>query len=234
MDIDIEDIPQDVIEGMFDQEQIKAKEPSPVSKQALTTYYRHLFPYDTFFRWLGKSNSDYFERREFSFTLEGDRYVRFQCFKNHNELKDTINRSQPIKIDIGAVYNTLPKLHGQIDSEKQFLPIEKELVFDIDMTDYDDIRTCCKDAKICDKCWKFMIVAYLVLKKVFYDDFGFEKVMWIFSGRRGIHCWISDDIARKLSNDGRSAVANFIKYSIGNTKTGIVLGLREPIHPSIE
>lgn len=79
-----------------------------------------------------------------------------------------------------------------------------------------------------------MIVAYRIINSTLREDFGFEHLLWIFSGRRGIHCWVSDDRARKLTNDGRSAVANYIKFKTSNIKTGIVHTLKEPLHPSLE
>ena len=203
---------------------------SILTKENMQIYYQNFFPYHSFFLWLGKDNSEYFERREFSFTMPDERYFRFQCFKNETELKNQIIKLQPKKIDIGAVYNTLPKNHEQTNS---FTPIEKEIVFDIDMTDYDDIRTCCKDAKLCNKCWKFMEVAYEILDKILREDFGFKNLLYCFSGRRGIHCWLCDNNARRLKNNGRISIAKFIQYQIQNVKNKIVQGLNNKIHPSI-
>lgn len=42
-------------------------------------------------------------------------------------------------------------------------PQRRELVFDIDMTDYDEIRTCCSDKKICKRCWGYIAAAVKIL-----------------------------------------------------------------------
>jgi hypothetical protein len=58
------------------------------------------------------------------------------------------------------VYNARPSEHKKLTN---FTPKERELVFDIDLTDYDDVRTCCSGAKICHKCWRYMVVAVKIL-----------------------------------------------------------------------
>lgn len=63
---------------------------------------------------------------------------------------------------MGAVYNFPPEKH--LTAEKMaFVPKEKEMVFDIDMTDYDNVRTCCEGAKVCLRCWEYMALATKVL-----------------------------------------------------------------------
>jgi hypothetical protein len=44
-------------------------------------------------------------RREFSFTLEHDIYLRYLSFHDASEMEATIRAKCPHKIDIGAVYN---------------------------------------------------------------------------------------------------------------------------------
>lgn len=99
-----------------------------------------------------------FSRREFSFTLHDDVYVRYQSFKNMSQLEAEIKRLRPFKIDIGAIFNTSPN-----PKNPNCKAVERELVFDIDLTDYDEIRTCCTGADICNKCWKYMAIACKIL-----------------------------------------------------------------------
>ncbi|KAG7196842.1 hypothetical protein KM043_018828 [Ampulex compressa] len=91
----------------------------------LPIYYSRLFPFADYYRWLSYGKPSTFARREFSFTLQDDIYIRFQSFKNSKELENEIKRLIPFKIDIGAVYNVCPK-----DQRRgpNFQPVERELV----------------------------------------------------------------------------------------------------------
>ena len=137
------------------------------------------------------------------------------------------DKSAPIKIDIGAVFNARPSEHKSLPApivpvesncfvDLQIVPIDffycfsllGELVFDIDLTDYDNVRKCCSkviiiiiiifcavncfvclsnclsQASVCQKCFSFMSIAVKVLDDVLRVDFGFKHLLWVFSGRR--------------------------------------------------
>ena len=57
--------------------------------------------------------------------------------------------------------------------------------------------------------------------------------MWVFSGRRGIHCWVCDEDARTMLNEARAAVTDFVHLGVGNEFSG-KLELHYPIHPTLK
>ncbi|KAL1238665.1 DNA primase small subunit [Trichinella spiralis] len=181
----------------------------------LPLYYRKLFPFKPYIKWLRYGSDDYFRRREFAFIL-----------------KEVIS-SVPEKIDIGAVYNVEPKCK---QNSETFLPVEKEMVFDIDLSDYDEIRECCKGGSICKICWHFIVAAIKVIDPILLDDFGFEHRLWVYSGRRGVHCWVADKEARNMNNEERSAVAEYISVVMGGEgqKKKVFLNDESVLHPVIQ
>jgi len=57
--------------------------------------------------------------------------------------------------------------------------------------------------------------------------------MWVYSGRRGIHLWISDPSALALSDDQRKAIVNYVELIKGGAKMDKKVDLKRPLHPSI-
>ncbi|VDM20466.1 unnamed protein product, partial [Wuchereria bancrofti] len=124
-----------------------------------------------------------------------------------------------------------PKDHKKF---ADFHPVERELIFDIDLTDYDDIRTCCSKAKVCRKCWRWISIAVGVLNYLLQRHFGFKHCLWVFSGRRGIHCWVADAAARKLQNAGRMAVVEYLSLVTSGQKISKAASKRTFVHPMLE
>ncbi|XP_022648099.1 DNA primase small subunit-like isoform X2 [Varroa jacobsoni] len=173
---------------------------------ALKIYYDRLFPVNLFYKWLsyGRDPAEgYFVNREFSFTLEGDIYLRYLSFKDNINFKADLIKNIPIKIDLGAVYD-------YINDKSSRKPREREYVLDIDMTDFDDVRSCCSATDICLRCWPFMTIAIRCLNAALTEDFGFRHLLWVYSGRRGIHCWVADRMSREMSSSCRGAVTNYL------------------------
>lgn len=106
------------------------------------------------------------------------------------------------------------------------------------MTDYDGIRTCCSGKGICRRCWGFIGAAVEVLDFALRDQFGFRHLLWVYSGRRGVHCWVSDEAAMRLTDDQRKAIMGWLEVIKGGKdmtkKVNLRMAGRQTFHPSLK
>lgn len=206
----------------------------------MRAYYRYLLPWKSLFTWLNhdmpQRPSKLWTHREFAFTLQNDAYLRYISVPTAAELQKEVVRLNPSRFEIGPVYSAQPKDRKRVKT--LFRPVARELVFDIDMTDYDEIRTCCSGGGICRRCWGFIAVAVKVLDDALRSDFGLKHLLWVYSGRRGIHCWVSDQAAMELTDDQRRAIVGWLSVIQGSghftKKVNLGADLRSrALHPAL-
>jgi len=150
-----------------------------------------------------------------------------------HSLRKDVCRLNPSRFEIGPVYTANPRDRKTLRKSTAFRPVSKELVFDLDLTDYDEIRTCCVKTNICHKCWAFVTMAIKVVDATLRDDFGFQHIMWVYSGRRGAHAWISDKRARTMDDSKRRAVAGYLEVIKGGSQSGKKVNVKRPLHPHL-
>ncbi|KAI4187115.1 MAG: hypothetical protein L6R41_003021 [Letrouitia leprolyta] len=203
--------------------------------EVMLAFYQRLFPFRLLFQWLNHSMkpSNDFGHREFAFTLQKDAYRRYQSYPTSDLLRKDVLGLNPSRFEIGPVYTANPRDRKTLRKSTAFRPRAKELVFDIDLTDYDEVRTCCDKANICHKCWSFITMAIKVVDVALRDDFGFEHIMWVYSGRRGAHAWISDKRARNMDDQKRKAITGYLEVVKGGAQSGKKVNVKRPLHPHL-
>lgn len=165
----------------------------------LQKYYLEIFPVEEVFQALQIT-----ETRELSFTTQQDAYVRFLSFDSPAAFREKIAQIGPKKIDVGAIHDMRPL---KMSAAK---PVGRELVFDIDLTDYP--RSCCEGKMICEQCYAKIKCAVKILDYSLRKEFGFKHVGFVFSGRRGVHCWVFD--YKCLSQAVRTDIFRFYQQVI--------------------
>lgn len=177
------------------------------TKNTISTYYRKRFSLKPL---LGVIGTEHFSKREFGFLLNkrSNNFVRNLSFDSPSKLKQYLIDRAPWAAYVGARYDKRPNKETSVTS----LAVEaRELVFDLDLTDYNEVRECGKEKNhYCQKCWPLVRDAARFIDKSLRVDFGFKEIKWFFSGRRGFHAWILGKKSQQLSKEAREAIITYL------------------------
>jgi DNA primase small subunit len=142
---------------------------------------------------------------------------RNQSFSGSPSLRDTIRKKAPFRMEIGAAWTVEPR-HAKVMAPATGRIAARELVFDIDIDEYDlredgrrraAARTCCSGARWCRACWPILAIGCSILDAAL-EDMGAKNVGWFYSGRRGMHCWVVDPALASPAESAREATAWFV------------------------
>ena len=182
-------------------------------------YYTYHFPFEALAQLATAGNNDPLCHREFA--TEGDYYKRYIEAKSAASLRAMILEMKSLRsIHIGAVFSNGPSLARKGLS----VPTRRELIIDLDLTDYEflDLKTRdgegneIVDLEACDAAWPFAAIGIFLLRWMLREQFGYERVLVVYSGRRGAHLWVLDERAMRSSDEVRASVASFV--NLGLTK----------------
>ena len=110
----------------------------------------------------------------------------------------------------GAIFNLDPR-HRQ--KKLALVPELRELVFDIDLNDYEHFSIDSNDISACDAAWPLVSFGMCIVTRVLDKVFGFRHFLLVYSGRRGAHLTVHDARACALTDEARAAIVSFLQPS---------------------
>lgn len=164
-----------------------------------------------------------FRTREFGFASSDNKFFRNISFEDPSALHDFLVDRTPLHAYVGAVYDNPPTRQSPIHTLGW---LGHELVFDIDLNEYDAVRnyicTCQGADQLCNRCWQLITLAINIIDETLRLDFGMEDIVWVFSGRRGIHGWVTDSCGFNLTQEQRMSIIDYLTVIHGEEETARV------------
>ena len=146
--------------------------------------------------------------------------IRYKSFSTGSTLKSFCLSTMPYRLETGPIYKESIQFKSNTSESKPII-IQRPLTFDIDMDEYDkgiQIRFCCFGTRgVCAQCWTLLVSAVGQLKYFIQHHFGFQQLLCVYSGRRGLHIWVTDPAAMKLSGECRKSIEVYIHTYFNGT-----------------
>jgi len=211
-----------------------------MEKIDLKKFYNGEYPFEVMMNMIQNNKDIPFNNRIIMITYKindnGFIKVRDIDKSNKENLIKVIKNRTPSQIEIGKFYDKFEDFGGSIFMTKNI----KEFLFDIDANDFDvdenkdllllfkafnnniiinnefkSIRICeCIGKKqVCKECWYLIGSSALVIKFFMENLFQIKKFLWVYSGNRGIHCWINDKQLNNLDSEARKSILKMISFS---------------------
>lgn len=160
-------------------------------------------------------------RRELCVETESGHYVRWLSVSSSEEMRGLLVSKKAAKFHTGAVFTCQPRLRRAVQAAQQKLgedaaPMQaelRELVFDVDCTDYSMLEADKNDIGSCDRAIPIVMLGMKVVARLLRSMFGFENTLLTYSGLKGAHLSVHDKRACALSDDERGAVVAALQPS---------------------
>lgn len=142
----------------------------------------------------------------------GPKLQRHLAFQDHAHLANYLQKKTPLAVHVSCSQTCHPKRNRLHTDYVQ--TCSRELMFDIDGDDYNDVKVCCGNKRaqeiqnVCDACWCFLACAVHGLNWFLKTYLGFKHVLWVFSGRRGVHAWVVDQRCTDMTNNDRKCITD--------------------------
>ena len=164
-------------------------------------------------------------QREFAMVCTGSDgnpvWCRFQSVATSERLHAMLRARPVAQLHIGPIYSHHPARAtraGDTLPEAQLnRPIANEFKIDLDLTDVSFLRLLDArgevDVQRCRLAWPYLAGNIFLLKFLLKEAYGYDEVLIVWSGRRGVHLYVLDRRAMEMDDATRDSVANYLNFS---------------------